>query len=164
MGENLSLHINHLFNTPEHLSTVAGWIYHEFWQDKPGYSPAIFEALLRDADDPGRIPLSLLALIDDRPAGTVNLIHNDDPTRPHLHPWLAALVVVPQYRGQGVGSALVRALLQEARRLDVSELYLGTDIPGFYERCGAVIHEHPGEDHWIMRFVIEAESPVAPGS
>ena len=110
----------------------------------------VAQRMLRDADNPDRIPLSLLALVDGQPAGTVNLIHNDDKTRPHLHPWLAALVVVPERRGQGIGSALVRALLQEARRLGCDELYLGTDIPGFYERLGAVIHEQLREDHWVM--------------
>lgn len=156
--------IDHLFNHTDTVSLVAGWIYDEFWQDKPGYSPATFNALLRDADNPERIPMSLLALVDGQPAGAVNLIHNDDESRPHLHPWLAALVVVPEYRGQGVGSALVRQLLQKARRLGVVELYLGTDIPGFYERLGAVIHEQPGEDHWVMRFSLAAESQAVRGS
>ena len=142
--------IDHLFNHTDCVPLVADWIYNEFWQDKPGYSPATFDALLRDADNPDRIRLSLLVLVDGQPAGTVNLIHKDDKTRPPLHPWLAALVVVPERRGQGIGSALVRALLQEARRLGCDELYLGTDIPGFYERLGAVIHEQLREDHWVM--------------
>ena len=133
--------IDHLFNHPEHRSLVAGWIYHEFWRDCPGYSVATFEELLREADHPDRIPLSLLALVDGQPAGTVNLIHNDDESRPHLHPWLAALVVTPEQRGRGIGSALVRRLLHEARRLGVTDVYFGTDIPDFYARLGALSHE-----------------------
>ncbi len=59
---------------------------------------------------------------------------------------------------------LVRQLLQEARRLGVVELYLGTDIPGFDERLGAVVHAQPKEDHWIMRIWLAAESQAGRGS
>lgn len=144
--------IHHLFNHPQHRPLVAEWIYREFWQGKPGYSPATFEALLRDAANPDRIPLSLLALVDDQPAGTVNLIHSDDETRPHLHPWLAALLVAPKYRGQGIASGLVRSLLREASRLGIADLYLGTDIPDFYAGLGAIRHERASDSLWIMRF------------
>ncbi len=151
----MTAQIDHLFNHPEHRSLVAGWIYHEFWRDRPGYSVAMFEELLRKADDPDRIPLSLLALVDGQPAGTVNLVHNDDESRPHLHPWLAALVVTPERRGSGVGSALVRRLLCDARRLGVTDLYLGADIPDFYARLGAVRHERASDSLWIMRIPLD---------
>ena len=142
---------DHLLQHPGHVRLVAGWIYHEFWEGRAGYSVETFEALLHEASDPDHIPLSLIALTDGRPAGTVNLIHNDDAIRPHLHPWLAALVVVPEFRRRGVGADLVRALVGEARRLGFFELFLGTDIPGFYQKLGAVIHERVTETFCIMR-------------
>ena len=148
------MHIDHLFNHPEHIPLVATWIYDEFWAGKPGSSVETFVALLRDARDPDRIPLSLLALVDGRPAGTVNLIHSDSPSRPHLHPWLAALFVVPELRSQGIGQALVRALLAEARRLRVPELFLGTDIPGYYVRFGATVAERVNDTLVVMRIVL----------
>ena len=40
----------------------------------------------------------------------------------------------------------------------------GAGIPGFYDRLGAVIHEQPGEDHWIMRFSLTPESQAVCGS
>ncbi len=146
--------IDHLFHHPEHVPLVAAWIYDEFWAGKPGSSVETFVALLRDARDPDRIPLSLLALADGRPAGTVNLIHSDSPSRPHLHPWLAALFVVPELRSQGIGQALVRALLAEARRLRVPELFLGTDIPGYYVRFGATVAERVDDTLVVMRIVL----------
>jgi predicted N-acetyltransferase YhbS len=135
--------IEHLFRRPEHLPWVAARIYREFWVGRDGYSPEFFAALLRDASSPDRIPLSLLALVDGAPAGTINLIENDDSARPHLRPWLAALVVEEGFRGRGVGSTLVRRLLGEARRLGEERVYLGSDNPGFYERLGARVLERP---------------------
>ncbi len=146
------LRIEHLFGHPEHVPLVAGWIYDEFWRDKPGYSVEVFEGLLRQAGDPDRIPLSLLALADGAPAGTVNLVHSDSQRRPDLHPWLAALFVAPAHRGRGIGGALCRALVAEAGRLGVSDLYLGTDIPKFYVALGADLHERFDDGLCIMRF------------
>lgn len=148
--------IHHLFQYPQHTCTVAGWIYREFWEDRNGYDRATLEKLLGDADDPGRIPLSLIALADGVPAGTVNLIYHDNSRRPELTPWLAALVVVKKYRGRGIGSALVTRLLTEASRIGISTLYLGTDTPDFYTRLGAFHHETVDGLH-IMRFEIPEE-------
>ncbi len=148
----MTVRIEHLFRHPEHVPLVARWIYDAFWRDKPGYAAETFERLLRDASDPGRIPLSLLALADDAPVGTVNLIHSDSTRRPHLHPWLAALFVVPEHRGAGVGRALCRAVVGEARRLGVSDLFLGTDIPAFYAALGAEPYEQFEGSLCILRF------------
>ncbi len=155
-----SLRIEHLFAHPEHVRLVAGWIYDEFWRDKPGTSVETFEGLLRQASDPDRIPLSLLALAEGAPAGTVNLVHSDSQRRPDLHPWLAALVVVPAYRGRGIGGALCRALVAEARRLGVTDLYLGTDIPTFYTALGAELHERFDDGLCIMRFGARDVGPI----
>jgi predicted N-acetyltransferase YhbS len=150
----MNVRIDHLFSHPEHVRLVAGWIYHEFWLGKPGHSVESFEARLREASDPDRIPLSLIAFYEGRPAGTVNLIDNDNPNRPELRPWLAALLVVPEYRGRGIGTRLVRELVREAGRLGFSELFLGTDIPAFYERLGARHYGWATETLRIMRIAL----------
>ncbi|HIK44399.1 MAG TPA: GNAT family N-acetyltransferase [Leptolyngbyaceae cyanobacterium M65_K2018_010] len=143
--------IDYLFNHPDQIRPVAEWIYEEFWRDKPGYSVDFFEARLREANHPDQIPLSLLAIADGHPAGTINLIANDDPQRPHLSPWLAALVVVPQYRRRGIGTGLVQALGRAARRLGYGQLFLGTDQPTFYARLGAEFYEQANDTLQIMR-------------
>jgi GNAT superfamily N-acetyltransferase len=148
----MRIQIDHLFQHPQHVRLAAGWIYDEFWTGQAGYSVETFEGLLKLARDPDRIPISLLALAGGEPAGTVNLIDNDDPKRPHLHPWLAALVVVPEYRRHGIGTALVRTLIGAAWRLGFDGLYLGTDIPPFYARLGAERHEQVTGSFCIMRF------------
>ena len=134
---------------------MAAWIHGAFWT-RSGQGLEVVIDLLRQADDPDRIPLSLLAL-DGVPAGTVNLIACDSKARPDLTPWLAALYVEPGHRGKGIGAALVRRLTAEAARIGCREMFLETDIPGFYERLGATRYQPLAEGGWIMRIVVRVD-------
>ena len=142
-----------LFNHPQLIEAVAKMIYNEFWIDvEDGMSLGDLIAHLKTATGPQQMPLSLIALVDGQLAGTINLIENDGENRAHLRPWLAAMVVRADLRGRGIGSALVKALLVDARLMGIPTVYFGTDGPGFYERLGAVKHEHVRDDFAIMKF------------
>jgi len=104
---------------------------------------------------PARVLLSLIALDGGTPLGCVHLIDNDDHSLPELYPWLAAMVVVPERRGQGIGSMLVKALAEQAGGLGFEQIWLGTDGPGFYERLGARKHLQRGPAFWIMRLPLD---------
>ncbi|MFM7347105.1 MAG: GNAT family N-acetyltransferase, partial [Tagaea sp.] len=149
--------IAHLFEHSAHLKTVAATIHREFWRDRPGYSPATFERLLADAASAERIPLCLIALAGDEVAGTANLIENDDEARPHSRPWLAAVVVRPEFRGAGVGTALVERIAGEARRLGHRTVHLGTGSPAFYARLGARPLEWARPDLLVMALDVDGE-------
>jgi len=151
MPDDTRLKIAHLHEYPQFVNTVAQWIHDEWWTGAPGYTPETVAARLREASTPGRIPLTLVGLMDEMPVGTVSLWVHDDDTPPELTPWLAALYVLPQERGRGMGTRLTLRLLDEARRLRVRTLYLSTPIPDFYRRLGAEIHSRVGGDRWIMR-------------
>jgi ribosomal protein S18 acetylase RimI-like enzyme len=65
---------------------------------------------------------------------------------------LFGMYVAPRGRGRGVGEALVRAVLEEARRLGKSEVVLevtssNESAAAVYARCGFVrtgaVHDHP---------------------
>ena len=147
--------IAHLFQHPQLIDPVAKMIYNEFWFDVAnGMTVDDLLAHLKAATEPQRIPISLIALVDGQLAGTVNLIENDDKNRAHLRPWLAAMVVRADLRGHGIGTALVEALLADARLMNIPIVYFGTDGPGFYERLGAITHEHVHDDFAIMKFAL----------
>ena len=152
----LNISIYHLFEYPEYYPTVARWIHYEWWVDKPGHSVKTMEDRLRLANDPDKIPLSLLALSDGVPVGTVNLVENDAEDRPDLYPWLAAMLVQSKYRGHGIGTKLVNSIISHAVRLGISEIFLGTDIPEFYERLGATDHECFADNFRYMKLVTGA--------
>ena len=154
-GSCRSIRIADLFETPSHVATVAKWIFDEFWADRNGYTMEQLIDLLKDASRPDQMPLSLLAWVEHEPAGTVNLIENDDAERRHLRPWVAALFVRPDNRRRGVGSALVRSLLDRANRLSIPVVYLGTENPQFYERIGATVHERVTESFVVMELATQ---------
>jgi N-acetylglutamate synthase-like GNAT family acetyltransferase len=47
-------------------------------------------------------------------------------TRPDLDPWLGGLLVLPEWRNRGIGTMLTHRATEEARRLNISPLYLWT--------------------------------------
>ena len=147
------LKIEHLKDHPSHLTTVANWIYNEWWTDKPGVTIESMKNRLEEAKTDDSIPLSMVALVDDRLAGTVNFIESDNSEFPDLKPWLAALLVAPNFRKKGIGSALVVECIQQAKKLGVKEFYLGTDIPEFYQALGAKIHTEGSKGLKIMKMV-----------
>lgn len=151
-GLRAALTVVHLFTVPQHHRAVAALIHDEFWTQVPGASVLSMARRLEQADSADRLPLCLVALHDDTVLGTVNLVQSDDDDHPEWSPWLAGMLVAQAWRGQGVGSALVGALLAEARRLGVARVYLGTDGPGFYTRLGAVVHQQVRAGFCFMRF------------
>ena len=83
-------------------------------------------------------------------------MENDAEDRPNLYPWLAAMLVQSKYRGHGIGTKLVNSIISHARRLDISEIYLGTDIPEFYARLGATDHECFADNFRYMKLITGA--------
>jgi predicted N-acetyltransferase YhbS len=153
----MNIAVEPLARHQQHVDFVAALVYREFWSNVDG---GMTQAELAEAFSgrarPGRVLASLIALEDDTPLGCVHLIDNDDNSLPELYPWLAAMVVVPGRRGQGIGSMLVKAMAREAAGLGFEQLWFGTDGPGFYERLGAVKHLQRGVDFWVMKFPLTA--------
>lgn len=147
-----SFKIEHLKDNPGLLYTVAQWIYNEWWTEKEGVSRESMATRLREAKTHHEIPLSLVALVDGELAGTVNLIESDNTEFPELRPWLAALLVHPNYRHQGIATKLVKECLRHAKNMNEKELFLGTDIPKFYEALGAQLHTEGSKNLKIMKF------------
>jgi predicted N-acetyltransferase YhbS len=103
---------------------------------------------------PGQIPEMFVAVENGEPVGTASLVVHDLAERKDLSPWLAAVYVAPEFRNRGIGSALVRTVMNEALVLGVEEFYLFTpDKASFYSRLGWKVLEHRerrGEDVTVM--------------
>ena len=49
---------------------------------------------------------------------------------------IRSLVIAESFRGKGLGAALVRSLVEEARKLGLRRVFLLTDSVEFFKRCG----------------------------
>ena len=74
------------------------------------------------------------------------------PERPHQPLGERGRTSLFSRLGQGIGSALVRALLADARAMGFERVWFGTDGPGFYERLGARRHLQRSTEFWTMCF------------
>jgi predicted N-acetyltransferase YhbS len=129
------LEIKNFVDCPEVLPQVAEYIFNQWFAHKPGHTLEGMLARMRGGKR-SEIPIGLVAFLDGKPAGTVSLLQSDLEERKDLTPWLAGLLVFPEFRKYGVGSALVHSLVETAVKIKYSQIYLYTEIPNFYEKLG----------------------------
>ncbi len=122
---------------PDLVPLLACWYWGEWGRLHPDRSLEDWIEMLRPRDSRDHIPMLFVAVDGETPAGTSSLVYHDMASHPELSPWLAGVYVIPELRGRGIGSALVRQVVAHAGALSVPRLYLHTDAAeGFYARMG----------------------------
>lgn len=82
--------------------------------------------------------ISVLGLVDDDTLiGFISLFKYDGDERRDLSPWYATMYVKSEFRGKGYSKLLNDAIIEEARNLGYSKIYLKTDLVNYYEKFGA---------------------------
>jgi GNAT superfamily N-acetyltransferase len=135
----MSLTIVTLSERPDLLTTVATWIYEQWWSHRPEHSVETVSNMLIERRTSDHIYESFIALLDNVPAGTATVLDHDVDTerRPDLTPWVAAVYVIPEARRQGIGERLVLEAAVFARSKGFKTVYLWTtDRRNWYERLG----------------------------
>jgi predicted N-acetyltransferase YhbS len=131
--------IESLAANPGVVDTLAAWHHAQWGEMMAPWSLEDARRELREhVEASGGYPTTLVALADDGGIlGSVSLVPTDAPEFAEYTPWLASLYVAPSARGAGVGSALVRAIVDHAHRLGFGMLYLFTPgSPQIYLNCG----------------------------
>ena len=107
------IHIRNLADAPQHVEEVSRWLW-EQWARADGYSLEDIVYRTRHAMGRRGVPQMLVAEEDGAPVGVVSLWHNDAKTRQDLTPWLAALYIRPDCRGQHIGRQRPRIISADA--------------------------------------------------
>lgn len=92
--------IEHLADHKEYLDNVIDWLWKEFG-NKDNY--AFWESIVKNSLRKNKLPLTFIALMDNKLVGTVGLWRSDLFSRQDLYPWLSALFVKEEYRGRKIG-------------------------------------------------------------
>jgi GNAT superfamily N-acetyltransferase len=93
------------------------------------------------------VPKPLVALTSASAlAGGLAFIAAKSPLSDELAVWINAVLVAPEYRRQGVGSRLIKAAQEAARRAGVLRLYALTELPDLYSRLHWSILSNDGAD------------------
>jgi Predicted acetyltransferase len=96
------------------------------------YENCIHHALLTDS------PLPQWYLLEDGDdlIGCAGLIPNDFISRMDLWPWICALYIEKDRRGQNLGALLIDRAKQDARTAGFQRIYISTGHIGYYEHYG----------------------------
>lgn len=139
---------------------LAGqWVYREWARLE---APAVWEEnkadLARSLDPAVTVPKFFACRIGGELAGIASVVPHDLPTCPELGPWLANVLVLPQWRRRGIGSALVRHVMEYACAL-VPACYLYTfDQVDLYQHLG---WETVRQDRYSGRTITIMRYPAA---
>jgi GNAT superfamily N-acetyltransferase len=85
---------------------------------------------------PNSLPQWYLLMEDEKIIGCAGLITNDFISRMDLYPWVCAVYIVEEYRGNGYSSLLLERAKIDAKAGGFSYLYLCTEHIGLYEKYG----------------------------
>ena len=103
---------------------------------KVGYN-LYYDCIKHSITTPNPLPRwYLLANGNNEIVGSYGLITNDFNSRQDLWPWLCALYVEENKRGQKLGSMMLEHGKCEAKKLGFDALYLMTSHVGYYEKYG----------------------------
>lgn len=126
-----------LQQVPHYLPTLAQWHHQQWSYLNPGQSLQQRREKMQAYLQASVVPSTLVATDNDKLLGSASLVVNDMDNHPEWMPWLASVFVLPEFRGRGLGSALVEAVMKLAADHGLSTLYLFTpDQMEFYRRLG----------------------------
>ena len=147
--------IRRLTDDDGEVSTVAGWIHHEWGHMVEGRTLETAHEKVRQSLSGSDMPMTLVCYLDGELAGTAGIDIADMKTHPELTPWMVSVFVAPTHRKKGIGTALCKRIAEEFKRRSIVTAYLFTpDQERLYARLGWKIflsEEYRGEQVVIMR-------------
>ena len=124
---------NHLDLLPE----LAKLQFDEWKHFSPGKTLEDRVLRLRNVAQSNDVPFMVVAVDNGQLVGSAALALEDMQTRKDLSPWLASVFVKPGHRKNGIATALVRHIEEQAAKRGIEKLYLYTEhARGLYLKLG----------------------------
>lgn len=130
----MEVNIQLLRDNQNYIPILAESLYHEFARQNETLD--FFTQILINGCRDNDLPMFLIAtdMQNKILLGTVAIWRCDLMTRQDLFPWLSLLFVKKEYRGHHIGKALQEAAIKQARKQNFTNIYLYTDLCGYYEK------------------------------
>jgi GNAT superfamily N-acetyltransferase len=109
-----------------------------YFQSKwPGVWPIIYEDCINHSlTTTNPLPQWYLLEKEAEIIGCAGLITNDFISRMDLYPWVCAIYIDENHRGNNYGSLLIEKAKMDSKDTKFESLYLCTDHIGYYEKFG----------------------------
>ena len=128
---------------PGHFDDAVDYFSETWGVDRQIYADSMTDCL--STKDP--YPRWYIMLDDEEIIGCYGIVEHDFMADRDFCPWLCALFVEPDMRGQQLGGRLLAHAVCEAAKLGIEKLYLNTDHVGYYEKYGwNYIGDFPHQD------------------
>jgi uncharacterized protein len=133
-----ALRIDPLADHLDLVEQIAGWHWDEWGPlDDPTGSAESWAAGLTGRTHRDGVPTTWLAMAGPDAVGVASLVESDMDLHTELTPWLSGLLVLPAWRGRGIGRLLTRTCETSAARFGARELHLHTSgVEPYYRRLG----------------------------
>ena len=127
LGDDMQgIEIDYLANRKDAIPILKSWFESEWepYYGRNGPGNALVD--LHQSCNDSSLPIAVVAYSGTILVGTAALKAQSVATHDHLSPWVAALLVNPKYRRQGIAEILIRHIEQLASKLEFRHLYIGT--------------------------------------
>ncbi len=106
---------------------LAYWSYNNWYLTRNVSFKLVLHEYKRRSE-PDSLPCSFVAFWGELPVGMISIKETDMQSRRELAPWLSALYVSPEYRERGIGSELIRAVLNYCSYAGFKRIFLFIDV------------------------------------
>ncbi|MCL2753756.1 MAG: GNAT family N-acetyltransferase [Defluviitaleaceae bacterium] len=117
------------------LKEVAAEFFHSRW----GVPKHLYIESMEDSINTKMpYPRWYVMMDEDKIIGGFGLIENDfmNTDECSFLPWVCAVYIDKEYRGQSLGAKMLAHATQQASKLGLEQIYLNTDHIGYYEQYG----------------------------
>lgn len=122
-----------LRENPDKLTDILSYVKQKWASEE---TQAVYDdCLLHSLTTNSPLPQWYALMRNDEIIGCAGLITNDFISRMDLWPWLCAVYVEEQYRGQFLSQQLMEIAEEDARSAGFNNIFLATDHEGLYEKA-----------------------------